>query len=101
MVFFSLRSLGRSILVTIDKQSRVLKARTSWFGIRYASHESDVREPDQFRIKLTSRSTSGSKVTEYYLLEFAAGDKKIRVADGIEGKQEALALKQAIVERFF
>ncbi|MEE9335193.1 MAG: DUF3592 domain-containing protein [Granulosicoccaceae bacterium] len=100
-LFFSLRSLGRSIRVTINKDSRVINTRVSWFGLRYASHEGDVHDPDQFELNQTSTSTTGNKVTRFYALEFASADKTIRIADGIEGKQEALALKEAIVERCF
>ena len=101
MAFFSLRSLGRSITVSIDKVLRTIDVRESWFGIRYFSYVGKVDDTDQFKTKLTSTSTTGNKVTEYHLLEFSAVSKTIRLADGIAGKDEALALKQAVVDQIF
>ncbi len=101
MAFFSLRSLGRSITVSIDKVLRTIDVRESWFGIRYFSYVGKVDDTDQFKTKLTSTSTTGNKVTEYHLLEFSTVSKTIRLADGIEGKDEALALKQAVVDQIF
>jgi len=101
MAFFSLRSLGRSMIAIIDKGARTIQVKYKWCGIRYARFEGKVTDEDQFRTKLTSTSTSGSKVTEFHLLEFAAVGKTLRIADGIAGKLEANALRQSIVERLF
>ncbi len=97
----SLYSLGKSVEVKIDKQSRVLYTRESWMGMVYAHKQSDVLDPAQFEIKKTSSMQSGSKITEYYALSLATGSKPIRISDGIEGKKEAQALADEIIERVF
>lgn len=97
----SLYVLGKSIGVIIDKSSRVLHTQESWFGYVYANHQADVLDADQFTIRNTSSSGNHTQTTYYYVLEFTSGSKKIRIADGIEGEREALALKDAIVNRCF
>lgn len=99
--FISLFTLGKSIKVVIDKDSRVLYTRESWFGLAYARRQGDVLDPHQFKIKNTSSSSTHNKVTEYYAVNFEIDGNTIRIADGIEGKKEALALKDAIVNRSF
>lgn len=97
----SLYILGKSIEVKINKDSWVLYTRESWCKVVYAHRQGDVVDPDQFRIRKTSSSSNGDKLTEYYAVYFESCGKTIRIADGIEGKKEAVALKDAIIECCF
>lgn len=99
--FMSIFILGKAIEVKIDKGSYVLYTRSSWFGFVYAHGQADVLDPQQFKEKLTSSSSTHNKLTEYYAVYIESNGKKVRVADGIEGKKEALALIEAIVNRCF
>lgn len=101
IVLTSVHALGKSVNVKINKASRELHTRVRWFGLVYAKHKGDVLKSDQFDIKETSSTTSGNKSTEYFALNFKSDDKKIRIADGIEGKDAAIALKKSIVDRCF
>jgi len=97
----SLYALGKSIEVKIDKETRILYTRESWFGIKYKQNEAEVFDPLQFKPKMTSSSNTRDKVTEYYAINFESTDKNIRIADGLAGKPQALALINAITERLF
>lgn len=99
--FCTLFAIGKSIETKIDKASRTLHTRTSLFGLVYAKNQGEVINPDQFEIKKTSSSNTRNRVVEYYNISLKSSDKKIRIADGINGKKEAQAVKAAIVERCF
>ena len=88
--------LGKSIEVKFDKRSRLLATNESWFGHVYARHQSNVLDPDQFSIRLTSVVIRNNKKTELYAVEFKSENKAIRLADNIEGKTTALVLLEAI-----
>jgi len=99
--YHTVKSLGKSINVRIDKVSKLLHTQERWFGFVYARHQSRIVTSGQFKLKLTLRSISSKKLTERYALNFHSDEKTIRIADGIEGKFEAAALKDAIVDFCF
>lgn len=101
IVLFSLYILGKSIEVKIDKNLRVLYTRESWFGLVYVNRQGDVIYADQFKINHTSSSSTNSRTTEHYAVDFKSNGETIRIADGIDGKKQALALKDAIANRCF
>lgn len=101
MALIALYSLGKSIDVKIERSSGILFTQESWFGFVYAKRQADIYGADQFSVKHTSSTTANNRMTEYYAVEFKSDNKKIRIADGIAGKREALALRDAIVTRYF
>jgi len=101
VTLFSIYSMGKSIKVSIDKHARTLKTLESWCGMTYKNREGKLIQATQFELKKTSSTQTGSKVTEYFCLNFSSGGETIRIADTIKGRAEAQALKDAIVERCF
>lgn len=99
--FYYLYVMGKSINVEIDKHSRLLMTQESWFGFKFAEHQSEIVSPDQIKIRKVSGSKSATEIIEIFVVEFTSAEKTIRIADGIEGKTEALALTSAIVDRCF
>ena len=97
----SVFSLGKAVEVKIDKDSRILYSRESWMGLAYAHKQGDVLDASQFKSKKTSSTQTGTKVTEYYVVNFDTGSTRIRIADGVEGKKEAHALVDEIVTCVF
>lgn len=94
-------NLGKAVEVKIDKESLILYSRESWMGLVYTHKQADVTDAAQFNAKLTSSTQTGTKVTEYYVVNFDTGSKRIRLADGIVGKKEAQALVDEIISRVF
>ena len=78
-----------------------LSSRESWAGLTYARKQADVFDPEQFKVKKTSTMQQGTKVTEYYAINFKTESGKIRIADGIKSKKAAKALKKELIERCF
>jgi len=95
--FYTVFSLGKSIDVRIDKLSKLLHTKERWFGFTYARHQSRVVTSNQFKTKLSFHSSSRKKVTQRYALNFHSDGKAIRIADGIEGEDGAMALMDTIV----
>ncbi|MEM7359092.1 MAG: DUF3592 domain-containing protein [Pseudomonadota bacterium] len=93
--------LGRRIEVNIDTQMRMLSMRRSLFGIPLYSREVALFNPDQFSIKLSSSSTSGRKRTEYYSVLIDNSGKKVKIAEGVTGRDTAEVLVEKIVEEAF
>ena len=93
--------LGREIDVKIDTQIRILHMRRKWFGIVLYKREVMLLEPSQLTIKKSSTTTSGSKRTEYYVVNIDNNGKKVVLAEAIEGKDVAQAVKEEIIERAF
>lgn len=97
----SLYSLGKAIVVKIDKHTQELSSRESWMGLTYSRKEAQILEPEQFKAKKTSTMQQGSKVTEFYAINLKSGSDKIRIADGIKSKAAARALRDELVARCF
>jgi len=94
----SIYSMGKSLEVKIDKNTKTLFTRTSWFGYIFSHFQEEIFDSEQFRLKRTSSSQAGSKYTEFYAVEFMAHRKSVRIAEQIESKQAAAALKQLIID---
>ena len=92
---------GKALEVKIDKETNILYTRQSWFGLVYSHLQGELLDAAQFEIKMTSSETSGTKHTEFYVVNFQSDGKKIRVAERIKGRKAAEALKQLIIERCF
>ncbi len=101
IVLSCIHSLGKSIETKIRKKHKVLYIRKSWMGVVYAREQADITKPKQFKIKKTSTTKFGNKITEHYALNFEVDSKKSRIAEGIEGKKAAQVLKATIVKRIF
>lgn len=101
IAILSIYSMGKSIVVKIDKNARKLYTRVSWCGFACSHQWGDVIDPGQFKARKTSTTSSHNRVTEYYAVEFKSDDKKITIADGMEGRKEAQVLIDSIVDRCF
>ena len=101
IAFGSIFMLGKSVRVKIDKVDRLLETRESWCGMQYATQSAELFDAAQFKIKLTSSNQSGDRITEFYALNFESGDNTIRIADCIQHKKAALALKDSITDLCF
>ena len=100
--FVSLMSLyvwGKAIETTIDKHTNLLTAKASWFGIRFSKHESQIDSPNQFFIKNSFNSTNSKGRVEYFTINFKSATKRIRIIDGLEGRDNAEALKDELTDR--
>lgn len=92
----SLHSLGSSILTTFDKQMRKLKIENKWFGIPTSTNSLNFADASQLSIKKTSSTQNGRKSTDYFVLNLKLGKDKHKIAQGIEGKDAANALKKEL-----
>ena len=93
--------MGRKIEVNVDTQMRMLNMRRSLFGIPIYSREVALFNPEQFSIKLSSSATSGRKKTEYFNVLIDNSGKKVKIAEGVSGRQTAEVLVEKIVEEAF
>lgn len=101
VIFGSALSWGSSIKSEFDKEGRMSKIEKRWFGILYSTNTVPIFNSEQFSVKVTSSSQSGSKSTDYLAMYIESEGNKYKVAEGIKGKKVAAALKEKVINSLF
>lgn len=99
-------SIGKSIDTQVDTNKKLIRSERFCYGIRFQKHECALINPDQFSILKTGTVTTGDAITrdstkKYYAVYVECNDKKIRVAEYIEGQRAAQALVNNLVNKVF
>ena len=95
----SLYSLGSSLRSTFDRQTREVIVSHKWMGIPTSTARHHYSDLNQLTVKRTSSTQNGRKTTQYFALNLKQGKDRIRLAQGIEGKEAANALKAELAKR--
>ena len=101
VLFACIAGLGRSIEVKIDKAARLIHTVHRWFGIVYARHDIALFKPEQFSIKLQSRTSNDIDEVGSYDLLIDKDGKKVKLVESVKGEQTANALKAKLEEALF
>lgn len=87
--------LGRGLAVTIHHGD--VECVRSWFGVPIYSRTGRLLRADQVSIESTMSSTSNGKKTEYFVLLATINGRKIRLAEGVTGREAAESLQEAVL----
>ena len=101
ITFISLFFLGRGVEVRVDIEERILYMKRKWFFITLYKREVILFEPSQFSIEKTILFSSGKTLAYWYKLEVNNKDKKVLVAEAINGEETAQAFMNNIIEKVF
>ena len=101
VIYISLFFLGRGIDVKVDTEARVLYIKRKWFFFTLYKREIILFEPSQFSIEKTMLLANGKTPTQWYKVEVNNKDKKVLVAEAINGEETAQAFMNSIIENAF
>jgi len=86
---------GRSLHTRIEgTQVRALRC---WAGRRLWQRQGQLTRADQLVIRSAGSMTRGRRVTEYFSLELDTGGQRLRIAEGIAGREVAAALRDNLI----
>jgi len=101
VVVASVFLMGRSIDMRISREYEMIYTRRKIFGYVFSENSAELHDPSQFSVEVTSSSESGDVRTQWCAILFETDEKKIKIAEGIEGKKAAEALINKIIEQCF
>lgn len=93
--------LGRKISVVIDPNERTAFMGRSWFSVPIYSRNIVYSDAENFLISSTSSMNTGKTMTAYYAVYIQRNGKKIKIAEGIKGKDAAQVLLDDLLARLF
>ncbi|EKF74224.1 hypothetical protein A11A3_09500 [Alcanivorax hongdengensis A-11-3] len=95
ILFSALYMLGRS-LETHVRGSQVRTVRR-WLGIPLFQRQGQLLRADQLQLHSSLSTTQGTRKTEYMALSANLDGRKVRLAEGIAGRDAGEALQQSVL----
>ncbi|TBW59616.1 DUF3592 domain-containing protein [Marinobacter halodurans] len=95
MVLGGLFMLGRSLDVRIRQQQ--VRSVRAWCGMALWRRQGTLTRAGQLVLTSAGSANKGHRMTEYFHLEMNAAGKRIRIAEGLAGREVAEALRDNLV----
>ncbi|WP_417216288.1 DUF3592 domain-containing protein [Alcanivorax sp.] len=95
IVFSTLYTLGRRLDAWV--RGGEVRNQRRWLGIPVARREGRLLNADQLVLESGMSSTSNGRKTEYMTLYAKVDGKKLRLAEGIAGREAGEALREAVL----